>query len=438
MQYSAFTSIFRVFINASNRDSLQEIATLLSTVLVENSILQGSSASFHSLLSSFEGSGSEQLPSQLGFFDNCACRLTKKPVHYQDLIGSLSGSAPGPVSPLFAAISEQWPFVVKNGDGAVESPVGSWIAQALGKFKQAGENTRALKSVRDSCSEATENKKTKSVLKKALKGVEETEDDDVKMHDAAKDTSQAFPTKEQKVDLEDIFGPLPTEGTIHNALQRWEKDDLEVSVEQGRVAELMLCLCSEHEEVRRQAFSNLTRFMVKLKDCKYVEWRAVYLLAGELVETVRQLGLEAPVPWIVGECASSCLSVLTDPMHKLYGKVNRFLQKAPYWELEKIGTYWIDKVLLHEPELDDGYFEEINWLLDLFVKGLRTGTVCFALLFLFESMLMVLSRTWKSTGAPMSLNESCPSTNRPVPGSLQRDGSCTCCTARHKSAAAQP
>lgn len=436
MQYSAFTSIFKVFINASNRDSLQEIATLLSTVLAENSILQSSSASFNSLLSSFEGSDSEQLHSQLGFFDNCACRLAKKPVHYQDLIGSLSDSAAGSVSSLFAAVSEQWPFVVKNGDGAIESSVGSWIAKALGKFKQAGENTKALKSVRDGCLEATKNKKTKSVLKKALKGIEETEDD-VKMHDSAKDISQTSPTEEQEVDLEDIFGPLPTEGTTHNALQKWEKDDLEVSVDQGRIADLMLCLCSEHEEVRRQAFANLTRFMMKLKDSKYVEWRAVYLLTGEFIETVRQLGLEAPVPWIVGEGASSCLSVLTDPMHKLYGKVNRFLQKAPYWELEKIATYWIDKILLHEPELDDGYFEEINWLLDLFVKGLRTGTVFLALLILFRPMLMVLSRTWRSTGAPTSLNEFSPSTNHPVPGSLRRDGSCTCCTARHKSEAAR-
>lgn len=62
-------------------------------------------------------------------------------------------------------------------------------------------------------------------------------------------------------------------------------------------------------------------------------------------------------------------------MHKLYGKVNRFLQKAPSWEVEKIPSYWIDKILLHEPELDDGYFEEIAWLLDLLTKGLRTERV---------------------------------------------------------------
>jgi hypothetical protein len=32
---------------------------------------------------------------------------------------------------------------------------------------------------------------------------------------------------------------------------------------------------------------------------------------------------------------------------------------------------------MHEPELDDGYFEEIDWLLGLFVKGLRSKAVRF-------------------------------------------------------------
>lgn len=91
---------------------------------------------------------------------------------------------------------------------------------------------------------------------------------------------------------------------------------------------------------------------------------------------MKQIGVDSPVPWIVGECASSCLSVLVNPMHKMFGKVNKFIQKAPSWEVEKIPSYWIDKILLHEPELDDGYFEEIAWLLDLLVKGLRTERVC--------------------------------------------------------------
>lgn len=265
MQYSAFTSIFRVFIDATNKDALLEIGHLLGRVLVDNSILRNSPASFTSLLSSFEESEPEQRQKQLAFFDNCICRLAKKPVHYQDMVESIFKSDVGSISPLFAAISEQWPFVVKNGDAAVEIAVSTWIARVLGKFKQTGENSKALKFVRDSCLDATENKKTKSAIKKSMKDAGEGGDEEMKDQAASTQERSQLPAEETKTDLDDVFGTLPVEGTTHNALQKWEKDDLEVSVEQGRIGELMLCLCSEHEEVRRQAFSNLSRFILKLK-----------------------------------------------------------------------------------------------------------------------------------------------------------------------------
>ncbi|KAE8354393.1 ribosome 60S biogenesis N-terminal-domain-containing protein [Aspergillus coremiiformis] len=374
MQFSAYTSILKVIVVASSRGSLKDIEILLKTVATENSILLDSS-SFLSLLDSFDTSDSGYLHHQLSFFDNCVCRVAKKPVHYQDLLGSLSGDTSKLVSPIVGAITEQWPFVVKSG-GDAEAAICAWVAKTLGKLKNIGEDSKVLKAARDMLMAATEHKRTKSTLKKALKDIEEGPGEGNGKQNSSTEQPTFSDSSHDKnlIDLEEVFGALPTEGTTHNGLHRWEKDDLEVSVEQGRVADLVLCLCSEHEEVRRQAFANITRLMSKLRESKYAEWRSVFLLTGELLETVKQIGLESPVPWIVGECASSCLTVLVDPMHKLYGKVNKFLQKAPSWELEKIPSYWIDKILLHEPELDDGYFEETNWLLDLLIKGLRTET----------------------------------------------------------------
>lgn len=112
-----------------------------------------------------------------------------------------------------------------------------------------------------------------------------------------------------------------------------------------------------------------------MQESKFTELRSIYLLAGELLETVKCVGLETPVPWTVGACAASCLAVLTDPLHKLFGKVNKFLQRAPVWDVGKLPAYWMNKILLNEPELDNGYFEELSWLLDLLVSGLRTNAV---------------------------------------------------------------
>lgn len=381
MQYSAFTSILKVLVEAADKDSSHQIYDLLRAVLVENSVLKNSASSFAALTSSLEASASELLDNSLSFLDNCICRVAKKPVHYQDMVASLFENTSGPVSLLIATIVEQWPFVVKNKDTEATAGIATWIAKFSRELKQAGEDSNALRMALDKILEATGNKKARSPLKKALKEISKTEED----HDSddssnngqrgsIQKTSPTLGDNVQSVDLIEIFGSLPTEGKTHHELQRWEKEELVVAVEEGHAAALILCLCSEYEEVRRQAFMNLSRFMLKIKDSKYTEWRAVYLLMGELLETVTRLGLETPVPWIVGECASSCLKVLTNPLHKLYGKVSRFLQKSPSWEVEKIPSYWIDKILLHEPEIYDGYFEEISWLLDLFIRALRTKT----------------------------------------------------------------
>jgi nucleolar pre-ribosomal-associated protein 1 len=434
MQYSPFTSILKVLMDTSDKNSSRRISSLLKTVLVENSILQSSPHAFTSILSSLENSESDALHQQLIFFDNCVSRVAKKPVHYLDLLQSLSSDS-GTTSALVAVIVEQWPFVVKAGDASVETAVGSWIASLLGNLKQAGESTKTLKAARDALIEATETKKTKSLFKKSLK-----EADDVDAEDKMDiDSGSAVPTtnKVSAIDLDEIFGFLPTEGTTHNALNKWEREEIEEAVDQGHIGELMLCLCSEHEEVRRQAFANLVRFMAKLKESKYEEWRTVFTLTGELLETVNNIGMEKPVPWIVGECASNCLAVLTNPLHKVYGKVNKFLQKAPVWEVEKIPTYWVDKILLHEPELDDGYFDEIDWLLSLFVKALRTEAV--SLLFYFIlAQLLTRHRIWKYTDAPMSSSVSFPSTNHPHSAQRLDERSYTLSTVLPRSAAVRP
>ncbi|KAL4917010.1 ribosome 60S biogenesis N-terminal-domain-containing protein [Aspergillus aurantiobrunneus] len=370
MQFSAFTSILKVLIKASVRESFREIDRLLRNVLIEHSVIRPSC--FPPLLSSFESSDSETLQHQLVFFDNCACRIAKKPVHYNDLLGSLVDTSE-PLSPLVAAVIEQWPFILKAGNATAEMAVGEFIVKLLKHLHSAGESLQGLKAARDELVNATEVKKLKSRFKKALKGNEEAASEGLKTDLEPTNENPSVSRRErQELNLEEMFGSLPVEDDSHNELYRWEQKELEDSLEQGRVAELLLCLCSEHEQVRRQALPNISRFMLKLKNSQYAEWRPAYILTGELLETVKQIGVESPVPWIVGECASSCLSVLLNPMHKLYGKVNKFLQKAPSWEVEKVPSYWIDKILLHEPELDDGYFEEIAWLLDLLTKGLRT------------------------------------------------------------------
>lgn len=265
MQFSAYTSVMKVLVEASSQDSLGDIYRLLRSVLVENSILQNAS-SFTALLSSFETSDSAHLQHQLAFFDNCVCRIAKRQVHYQDLLGSFKTNQSKSISSIAAAISEQWPFVIKSGDANAKSAVCAWAAQVLGRLKQAGEDSKALKGVRDSLMDAADDKKLKSTLKKALKDTEETSSNQERKNlSLDQEASRDAGNEQPQVDLIEMFGALPVESDTRNELHKWDKEELDASIEQGRVADLMVCLCSEHEEVRRQAFASISRFMSRLR-----------------------------------------------------------------------------------------------------------------------------------------------------------------------------
>jgi nucleolar pre-ribosomal-associated protein 1 len=101
----------------------------------------------------------------------------------------------------------------------------------------------------------------------------------------------------------------------------------------------------------------------------------MYLLLGEVCETVQQRGFENPMPSVIAELASQVGMILADPSHNMYGKINKFLNKAPSWDAQKAISYWIDRILLKEPEDDDGHDLEVNWLVQLLANGLRTCEV---------------------------------------------------------------
>ena len=59
----------------------------------------------------------------------------------------------------------------------------------------------------------------------------------------------------------------------------------------------------------------------------------------------------------------------------MYVKINRFLNKAPRWDIGRLPSYWVDKVLLHPPTDDNAHHDEVGWLLEALTDGLRTPEV---------------------------------------------------------------
>lgn len=73
--------------------------------------------------------------------------------------------------------------------------------------------------------------------------------------------------------------------------------------------------------------------------------------------------------------ATRLLLVVAYPLHTMYEKANRFLHKGPRWNVTKLPSYWVDKILLNPPTGDSAHYQEAEWLLDALIDGLRTPAV---------------------------------------------------------------
>lgn len=256
----------KTFAETRDNKPQEKINALLRDVLIQNSVL-ANPPSFIAFIESLRIEDRTERAIPWSFIDNCVIRLVKKPVLYLDQANSLLEQRPKELSLLAVVVEEQWPFAVKAKDDEAETEIAWWTSRFIGYLKSVGEDKTALATVRDSMIKATQTKKAQSLLKKAFN---QTLDDSKKNQTTttADDTASNRPASEiPDLKLGEIFGKLPTEDEAHSALHRWEREDLEIALDQGHIGDLIRYVCSEHEEIRRQAVASLSRFMDKLKVC---------------------------------------------------------------------------------------------------------------------------------------------------------------------------
>ena len=113
----------------------------------------------------------------------------------------------------------------------------------------------------------------------------------------------------------------------------------------------------------------------KTQTSSHSEWQQYYVLLGEVLETASARVLTTPFPYFAGVIAAQCVLVLDDPLHFMYTKINKFLNKSPGWTVQKLPAYWIDQTFMHPPTDDDSHQREIEWVLEALMDGLRTEEV---------------------------------------------------------------
>ncbi|KAF2744297.1 hypothetical protein M011DRAFT_470710 [Sporormia fimetaria CBS 119925] len=394
LPYSPFIMLLKLIVTSTEGDLYKGIKSLLSDMLRDQEMLQFDTQphALDGLLASLVPcSGLASPPHEvLEFLDSCCAFFTKKPIKYLDDLDvrreqSRDGVVYGPISPVVMTLVEQWPF--KGGKpekGNPAEPIAQWLAKLLYLLKLIGEDESLLASVRDSLVSSADTayqqvlndaflwKMGKESAKEALKSATGA-DFSSPAASSSPSQSQQLPATAPKAFVPDDSELPPGEDEKHTGLNRWRKKDVEEAMDDGDIGELLLCLCSKHAEIRLQALSGVRQLIATIDGREDGDLLQLKLLLGEAHETaVHDLNTK-PLPYVGGVFAARAATVLADPSHFMYGKINEFLMKRPEWNVGNIPLYFARNIINTEADQDGSYHQEVDWYLDYVFDSLRTA-----------------------------------------------------------------
>jgi nucleolar pre-ribosomal-associated protein 1 len=386
LPFTPFTTLLRL-VSSPDHDQYADLADLVGSIVEQNNLLQlatGKSALEVLITSLRQCSQDLESDAIFDFLDNCLSRFVRKPIKYLDQIEALKTNSESqcqnPTSPLVAALAEQWLFIAEDVDDSKVVGVGTWLARFLAGLKCIGEDPVFLDAVSTNISGTTQVISFKTLIQGFFQDSVSKEQQNPTTQNVSSDiegnptANGVLTAPESMLALEALKLDAPEEESeSHPELTRWLQKDLEEAVMEGHVAQLLRAFSSKHVSIRIQALTNVRKLMQRLEQSNYEERDQIYLLLAEFIETAQDAIHSGPLAPVASVFAGHAVAVLADPGHFLYPKVNRFLNKAPIWDVDRIPSYWAGKILLDEPNEDDGFHRETSWLLDLFYDSLQTA-----------------------------------------------------------------
>lgn len=285
MQHSPFVTLLKLLVTSKENELFSGVKPLLNVILKDQELLQSETSpnALDALIASLEPTAGA-VPSKdvLDFVDDCCARFIRGPIDYFDNMDTMCTKASItyadalPFSPLLMTFVEQWSF--KGGEsatGPAAEAIAGWLSKLLYLFKLIGENEVTLTLVRDDLIEKA-GKAYKEVLKDAFlwKMYKARAKEALKRATGAdfsgSERSSASPAPHVEADAPAKTGPVidlelpPQEDEKHTGLTRWRKKEIEEAIEDGDIGELLLCLCSKHQEIRIQAINNVRQLMASI------------------------------------------------------------------------------------------------------------------------------------------------------------------------------
>jgi nucleolar pre-ribosomal-associated protein 1 len=307
------------------------------------------------------------------FLDDCFTRAARQPVKYLDTLDSIvtedlpdhSKQFDTPPSTLALVFLEQASFVLSREEDHKREQR-NLINAYMSLLMHTEEHSAALDAIWNRLA-AFEGFATEKIESESMNKLKEVQ------LQAPLPAVSEIPLETETIEAAITFPSPPHESGNHPELFKWSQKDLDMAIEDGEIAALILCLCSQYPDIRTQALAQLYKLEENLLNSAAEDRAPVYILIGELIETYEQNCLpdSEALPYMTGCFATHALNVQTNPGHFLYPKINKFLNRGPSWRINKLPNYWIENTILYQPEEDDAYWKEAQWVLDWLVDGLR-------------------------------------------------------------------
>jgi nucleolar pre-ribosomal-associated protein 1 len=388
LSVSPFVALLKVSVAAPTGVSLEGLKTALGAVAAEHQLVQSGSGdslplltALHSMRDSKELASCDALWALL---DNSTSRCATTPIKYlemiQDLFADEQGGVAtlsGSISPFTFALLEQLPFALSSAKEDEISVLAHLVATYMSYTKGLSKGDSGFDALCEKCESAfSENPSWKKLLKKYTKQANaarelqswgadfSTGEDEPPAGDSQKNE---YVLSEDALD--DLLSAPSSLAQDNSALSKWATKEADELVEEGYAASVVSLLASEHTSIRKEALVNIAKMAAKIKDSSYEEKDQVWLFLSELVESCKGHVDAGSIPNYIVAFARNALDVLQNPLHCLYGKVNKFLVKGPTWKLDRLPLVY--DILQDGPELDDAYYSELSWLFSYLLDGLQ-------------------------------------------------------------------
>jgi nucleolar pre-ribosomal-associated protein 1 len=408
---SPFMAMLKLSAEAPADLPLLKLRSVLISVVEENQILQNQTSisaldAFILRLRALNDKASSS--ATYTFLDDCISRCAAKPVKYIFALEEIyteiykTKAKETRVSLLSLAIVEQWPFLVKAAEETDLKETATFIARYLASSIKIHEDKKVIKAlIQKIVAETPEKSAARHTIESTRNLVDIVEVPDCKIvhSDSNKKTeSSSVPEIEKSKILSSLDPDSGIATEDRNSLIRWTTKEVDEVIEGGYAASLIMLLSSDVLSIRKEAATNISKFAVKLKESSFDEKDQIWLLLCELVETAKQVIDQQPLPTVIAAFASHALSVLNDPLHCVYPKINKFLTSGPTWTFDKIPLMF--KILDESPSLDDAHYLEVGWLLTYMLAGLRTQAdmAIYRKRHVFEKLFSVYNSTYLVPG----------------------------------------